>query len=81
MNSKRVAENLIKTHGLKKFVRLVEMFQSNTPGSAIAAEFGVSRQRVNQWKQVLGREQVHFVLNPDVETLLGIISSARRTLI
>ena len=60
----RVAENLIKTYGSAKFTQLIQMFHENVSGTAIASEFEVSRQRVNQWKHSLGVERITYL---DVE--------------
>lgn len=51
--------------------RLIQMFGENLPGPSIAKAFKVSRQRVNQWRHVLGKEERAFVLNPCIEKLLG----------
>lgn len=69
-SSARVATNIIKLRTFDGFKRLVELFQANTPGPVIAEEFGVSRQRVNQWKKKLGNERTTYTLEPDVAELL-----------
>jgi hypothetical protein len=71
MSSKRVAQNLIRTYGMPMFLRLVELFRANESGPVIAAEFKVTRQRVHQWKKVLGQERTIFILDPEVEALMG----------
>lgn len=70
-SSERVARNIIKTYGFDRFNKLIEMFNSITPGPVIAAEFGVTRQRVNQWKKKLGTERVLFILEPPVEAIFS----------
>lgn len=65
----RVANNIIKYYGKDRFVRLISLLESNTSGEAIAKEFGVTRQRVNQWKHILGVEKVEYTTNSDVKEL------------
>lgn len=76
--ARTVAQNFIKTYGLKQFVRLVEMFRANEPGPKIAHTFGVSRQRVHQWKSQLGVETTTFTLDPEVALLLGPAAQTRK---
>ena len=70
MPSLRVARNIIKKHGPDKFTRLLDLFREGVSGTDIAAEFGVSRQRVNQWKQKLGTSVETYVVDPAVERFL-----------
>lgn len=77
MSARRVAENFIKAHGRPKFVRLIQMFHDNVSGPQIAHEFSVSRQRVHQWKSQLGQERVLFVVDPEIEDMLGAATSGR----
>ena len=79
MPSLRVARNIIKKHGHEKFVRLLSLFEEGVSGTDIAAEFGVCRQRVNQWKQKLGTRVETYVIEPAVENLL--YGRSRRTVI
>jgi hypothetical protein len=46
------------------------MFRRGTSGQLIADEFGVSRQRVHQWKHKLGQPRVIFILKPEIEKIL-----------
>lgn len=68
--SARVANNIINTYGRDKFLFLVNQFSAGVAGPSIASEFGVTRQRVNQWKRKLGVEHITYVLQPEVEELL-----------
>lgn len=68
--SARVANNIIDHYGKEKFLFLINQFSSGASGPSIATEFGVTRQRVNQWKRKLGVEHVTYVLTPEVEALL-----------
>lgn len=68
--AERVAKNIIATYGEEKFLYLVNQFAAGTPGPAIAEVFGVTRQRVNQWKRKLGTEHITYILDPDVEKLV-----------
>lgn len=71
----RVAQNIIKKHGFDKFMALIDMYKRGVSGTAIAEEFGVTRQRINQWKQRLGTSREIYNISPDVELLIhGTIS-------
>ena len=75
----RVAHNVIKTYGYARFMLLIQMFRDGVPGPKIATEFEVTRQRVNQWKHAFGRERITYVLNAEIEELLGAPTSTRTT--
>lgn len=74
--SEKVARNIIKTYGEEKFRYLINQFSLNTPGPEIATEFGVTRQRVNQWKRKLGVEHVTYALAEGAEIVLSEINQA-----
>lgn len=77
--AKAVAESFINHRGRAKFLRLIEMLQASVPGPKIAHEFGVKRQRVHQWKTQLGYEETNFHLHPQVQSMLGTITSSRKS--
>ena len=66
----RVARNFIKTYGRRRFRRLLEALAANESGQAIANEFGVSRERVRQWKNTFGTVITLYQLHPEVERIL-----------
>lgn len=61
--ARSVAKNIISKHGKAAFQKLIESFQSGESSKKIVEAFGVSRQRVAQWKNVLGRQ--HVLFEPD----------------
>lgn len=63
----KVAKNIVKRYGYDKFVLLVNHLQKGSSGPVIAEEFGVTRQRVNQWKKTLGTEHYSYSLDPEVQ--------------
>ncbi len=67
----RVARNFIRTYGRQRFQRLLEALAANESGQAIAEEFGVSRERVRQWKITFGTVITHYQLHPEVERILA----------
>lgn len=73
-----VAQNFIRTYGIKRFNKLITMLMGSEPGPKIAAEFDVSRQRVHQWKVQLGVEHTTFTVDPEVQKLLGITFQSRK---
>ncbi len=70
-----VADNIIGKHGKTRFNELIKAFQDGISGEIIGKIFGVSRQRVSQWRQALGRPT--FEPYPDV--LKRIPTRQRRT--
>lgn len=80
MSVRTTAEFLIKQYGNDGFSRLVEAFRAQEPNPELAKEFQVSRQRIWQLKTMLGRQQVSYVLHPEVEELLGIYASGRKSI-
>ena len=74
----RVARNFIRTYGRRRFRRLIEALAANESGQAIANEFGVSRERVRQWKNTFGTVITLYQLHPEVERMLSEQRSAVR---
>jgi len=66
----RVARNFIKTYGKSRLRRLLEALAAAESGQAIADEFGVSRERVRQWKNAFGTVITMYQLHPEVERIL-----------
>ena len=65
----RVARNFIRTYGRAKFRRLLEALANAESGQAVADEFGVSRERVRQWKNTFGTVITMYQVHPEVERL------------
>jgi DNA-directed RNA polymerase specialized sigma subunit len=68
MNS--VAKNIINKYGKKEFAVLIMALKENVPLKDIAKNFGVSKQRVHQWKQELGQSKVVFLVYKDILDML-----------
>lgn len=66
----RVARNFIKSYGRTKFRRLLEALGSAESGQTLADEFGVSRERIRQWKNTFGTVITVYQVHPEVERLL-----------
>ncbi len=66
----RVARNFIKSYGRVSFRRLLEALASGESGQTIANEFGVSRERVRQWKNTFGEVITHYRVYPEVDRIL-----------
>ncbi len=73
----RVARNFIRTYGRRRFRRLLEALASGESGQQIADEFGVSRERVRQWKNTFGTVITLYQLHPEVERILAEQRPAR----
>jgi hypothetical protein len=77
----KVAQNLIATYGREKFLYLINAFATGVKGPEIAEVFGVTRQRVNQWKSKMGQEHVSYIPLPEVaEIIEGADALSTRTL-
>ena len=66
----RVARNFIKTYGRSGCRRLLQALAATESGQVIADEFGVSRERVRQWKNAFGTVITMYQLHPEVERIL-----------
>ncbi|MBM4391613.1 MAG: hypothetical protein FJ090_10870 [Deltaproteobacteria bacterium] len=66
----RVARNFIKSYGRTKFRRLLEALANAESGQTLADEFGVSRERIRQWKNTFGTVITVYQVHPEVERLL-----------
>ena len=66
----RVARNFIRTYGRTRFRRLLEALAGGESGQAIADEFGVSRERVRQWKNTFGEVITYYRVFPEVDRIL-----------
>ena len=67
----KVARNFIKTYGRAKFRRLLSSIAESESGQVIANEFGVSRERVRQWKNIFGEVITTYRVYPEIERMLG----------
>lgn len=66
----RVARNFIKSYGRTRFRRLLEALAGAESGQKIADEFGVSRERVRQWKNTFGEVITYYRVFPEVDRLI-----------
>ncbi|GDX83924.1 hypothetical protein LBMAG42_57350 [Deltaproteobacteria bacterium] len=66
----RVARNFVKSYGRTRFRRLLEALANAESGQALAEEFGVSRERIRQWKNTFGTVITVYQVHPEVERLL-----------
>ena len=72
----RVARNFIRTYGRTRFRRLLEALAAGESGQVIADEFGVSRERVRQWKNTFGEVITYYRVFPEVDRILKERQSA-----
>lgn len=66
----RVARNFVKSYGRTRFRRLLEALANSESGQTLADEFGVSRERIRQWKNTFGTVITVYQVHPEVERLL-----------
>lgn len=69
--SRVVAKNIIRMHGKLAFRKLIELFDTGLSGEKIGELFGVTRQRVCQWKKLLGTAKVSYRVHPDIVDLVS----------
>ena len=53
MDRQRIAKNIIDNYGVDMFKYLVSSLKQGVSGTEIGEEFGVTRQRVSQWRKAL----------------------------
>lgn len=70
-NRATVAANFVAEYGKPRLKRFLKLLQQNASGQEIAREFGVSRERVRQWKNAFGRVVVRFETFADIRRLAG----------
>jgi ribosomal protein S24E len=67
-----VAQNFVNQYGkgkLKKFIRMLDKGQS---GEEIAQEYGVSRERVRQWKNAFGLVVTRYEPSAAIKKVAGL---------
>ena len=71
-NSERttVIRNIIKKYGMAKAKSLISALEHLDSGEEIALDYGVSRERVRQWKNVLGTTVQLYQVHPEVLAVL-----------
>ena len=66
----RVARNFVERYGQAALGELLEALRSGESGQHIADRFGVSRERVRQWKNTFGTVVSLYQVHPDVQAVL-----------
>lgn len=65
-----MVRNLKRKYGVRRVRELLRRFSEPNAGQLIADEFGVSRERVRQWRNMLGRTITVFQPYGEVEAEL-----------
>ena len=66
----RVVRNIVERHGRAGLRRLIEGFRANESGQILGDDLGVTRERVRQWKEILGQEIRTYIVDPTAENAL-----------
>ena len=66
----RVARNFVRKYGVQAFRRLIEGFQAGESHQVLSAELGVSRERVRQWRNLMGETIRVYNVYPEVKKYL-----------
>lgn len=69
--------NFIKNYGKDRFKWFLNAIATGVSGQVIADEFGVSRERVRQWKNAFGDTVTVYQLKPEVKQTLGLRRTER----
>jgi cytochrome oxidase Cu insertion factor (SCO1/SenC/PrrC family) len=64
-----VAKNFINQYGKAKFKRFIKLLKDGSSGEQIAEEYGVSRERVRQWKNAFGVVTQSYDVSADIQKL------------
>lgn len=72
VDSATVAKNFINQYGKAKFKRFIKLLKDGASGEQIAEEYGVSRERVRQWKNAFGNVVQTYDINPEISKIAGI---------
>ncbi|MCC6463762.1 MAG: helix-turn-helix domain-containing protein [Planctomycetes bacterium] len=72
INPATVANNFVNQYGKARLKRFLKLLQQNESGEKIAEEFGVSRERVRQWKNAFGAMVQTYEMNPEIMKLAGL---------
>lgn len=67
--AERVSRNFIRKRGRQSYRRLIHLLTSQASGSAMAIEFGVTRQRIHQWKNALGSTITFYRVYPEIQRI------------
>lgn len=67
--AERVSRNFIRKRGRQSYRRLIHLLKAQASGAAIATEFGVTRQRIHQWKNALGSTITFYRIFPEIQRI------------
>ena len=67
-----VVKNIINKYGKEGLGALIECFKREVTYDIIAKQYGVSKQRVFQWKKELGKTKKVFLVYEDVLSMLKL---------
>lgn len=76
-----VLEHIIERYGAQKARRMIRDLQAGLSGQIIANYMGVTRERIRQWKDVLGYEVRVYEIYPSVQKLADKAPKPELTLI
>ena len=68
----RMADNFIYQYGRPALRRFLKLLERGDSGEKIAREFGVSRERVRQWKNAFGQEVRVYDVHPEIRKAAGL---------
>jgi len=69
--AEKAARNFTKTRGKAAFRLFMQMLCDQKTGADIGKQFGVSRERVRQWKDIFGTTVTLYQPHADVLRVIG----------
>lgn len=69
VSRERVARNFVERFGADRLQILLQGFARGESGQVIADEFGVSRERVRQWKNTFGTSVSLYQVHPEIQRI------------
>lgn len=66
----RIARNFVARYGREQLTQLLAALGNGESGQQIAKTFGVSRERVRQWKNTFGTVVTVYQVHPEIQALL-----------
>lgn len=67
----RMVRFFVKRRGRAALNRFLDLCSENKSGQQIADEFGVTRQRVQQWRDAFGQTVHAYSIHSDILAMLG----------
>jgi len=75
----RVVSNFINRYGAENLEMMLDGFQAGRSYQSIADELGVTKERVRQWRNLMGRTITVYLPDPELIQMLEGLSRKQAT--